>query len=85
MKVIHTEARRTQSIVARCVSGGYTCDMKDSGLRIRIERELRDKFLAICHEQDRPAAQVLREFMRGYVANNDHHETARRKKGGQRD
>lgn len=42
--------------------------MKDSGLRIRVERELRDKFLVMCREQDRPAAQVLREFMRRYVA-----------------
>lgn len=44
--------------------------MKDTGLRIRVERELRDQFLAICHKQDRPAAQVLREFMRSYVAEN---------------
>lgn len=41
---------------------------KDSGLRIRVERELRDKFLELCRAQDRPAAQVLREFMREYVA-----------------
>ncbi len=42
--------------------------MKDSGLRIRVERELREKFLALCREQDKPAAQVLREFMRQYIA-----------------
>lgn len=59
--------------------------MKDSGLRIRIERELREKFIATCREQDRPAAQVIREFIREYVTNNDHNETLRRKKGGQRD
>lgn len=50
--------------------------MKDSGLRIRVERELREKFLALCREQDKPAAQVLREFMRQYIAehspSNDH-------------
>ena len=40
---------------------------KDSGLRIRIERVLRDRFIEICREQDKPAAQVLREFMRGYI------------------
>lgn len=45
--------------------------MKDSGLRIRVERELREKFLALCREQDKPAAQVLREFMRRYIAEND--------------
>lgn len=41
--------------------------MKDVGLRIRVERVLRDKFLEVCRAQDKPAAQVLREFMRGYV------------------
>ena len=41
--------------------------MKDVGLRIRVQRELRDKFLEACHRQDVPAAQVLREFMRDYV------------------
>ncbi len=45
--------------------------MKDSGLRIRVERELRERFLALCREQDKPAAQVIREFMRQYIAEND--------------
>lgn len=44
---------------------------KDSGLRIRVERELREKFIELCRAQDRPAAQVLREFMRAYVAEAD--------------
>jgi predicted DNA-binding protein len=44
---------------------------KDSGLRIRVERELREKFLELCRAQDRPAAQVLREFMRTYVAEHE--------------
>jgi hypothetical protein len=43
---------------------------KDAGLRIRIDRILRDRFLQTCHAQDKPAAQVLREFMRGYVADH---------------
>jgi len=42
--------------------------MKDAGLRIRVQRDLREKFLEACREQDKPAAQVLREFMRDYVA-----------------
>ena len=42
--------------------------MKDTGLRIRIERDLREKFLAVCRDQDRPAAQVIREFMKGYIS-----------------
>jgi hypothetical protein len=41
---------------------------KDSGLRIRVERPLREAFLKACRDQDKPAAQVIREFMRGYVA-----------------
>ena len=51
---------------------------KDAGLRIRVERDLRDEFLEACRAQDRPAAQVLREFMRDYVARHppDGSETA---------
>jgi hypothetical protein len=41
--------------------------MKDAGMRIRLEPELRERFLNVCREQDLPAAQVLRQFMRGYV------------------
>jgi predicted transcriptional regulator len=41
--------------------------MKDAGLRIRIDRQLREKFIALCRAQDRPASQVIREFMREYV------------------
>lgn len=41
---------------------------KDSGLRVRVEKALRSDFLEACHSQDRPAAQVIREFMREYVA-----------------
>ena len=42
--------------------------VKDVGLRIRVEKALRDEFLLACHGRDRPAAQVLREFMKDYVA-----------------
>lgn len=45
--------------------------MKDVGLRIRVQRELRDKFVEACRRQDVPAAQVLREFMREYVATHE--------------
>ena len=40
---------------------------KDSGLRIRVQRDLRERFLEVCRAQDKPAAQVLRQFMREYV------------------
>lgn len=51
------------------VAIGYTFDMskKDVGLRIRVSRELRDEFLAVCRVQDKPASQVLRDFMRDYI------------------
>lgn len=56
-----------------CVSNGYTLRMKDSGLRIRVQRELRDRFNEACRVEDKSAAQVLREFMRAYV---ERHEAA---------
>ena len=45
--------------------------MKDAGLRIRVQRALRDKFTEACRRTDKPAAQVLREFMRDYVAEHE--------------
>lgn len=51
-----------------CIQWLHFTAMKDAGLRIRVQRNLREQFLAVCHEQDKPAAQVLREFMREYVA-----------------
>lgn len=41
--------------------------MKDVGLRVCVERPLRDAFLETCREQDMPAAQVIRQFMRSYM------------------
>lgn len=45
--------------------------MKDVGLRIRVQRELREEFLAACRADDKPAAQVIREFMRSYVRKHE--------------
>lgn len=42
--------------------------VKDAGVRIRVEKELREEFLETCRRQDTPAAQVLRQFMRQFVA-----------------
>lgn len=44
--------------------------MKDAGMRIRVEPELREKFVNLCRDNDLPAAQVLRSFMREYVQAN---------------
>lgn len=41
--------------------------MKEAGMRIRIEPELREAFVTACRTQDLPAAQVLRSFMKEYV------------------
>ena len=41
--------------------------MKDVGLRIRVQRGLREQFLEACKVQDKPAAQVLWEFMRKFI------------------
>jgi hypothetical protein len=41
--------------------------MKESGLRIRVESQLREDFLRACKKDDLTAAQVLRTFMRTYV------------------
>lgn len=41
--------------------------MKDVGMRIRVEQELRDAFVAACQKLDVPAAQVLRQHMKVVV------------------
>jgi hypothetical protein len=37
---------------------------KDVGIRIRVEKELREAFVNACRNQDVAASEVLREFMR---------------------
>lgn len=41
--------------------------MKDAGLRVRVEKELREEFVGACRLQGFKAAAVLRDFMRDYV------------------
>lgn len=52
------------------VHNGYTKRMarKDVAFKIRVEEELRRDFVEMCRSEDRPAAQVIREFMRDYIA-----------------
>ncbi len=40
---------------------------KESGLRIRVDTQLREEFLRACKKEDLTAAQVLRAFMRTYI------------------
>lgn len=42
--------------------------MKDAGLRIRVEKQLREEFVGTCRLQGKHAAEVLRDFMSAYVA-----------------
>lgn len=60
--------------------------MKDAGMRIRVEQELRDAFVAACQKMDVPAAQVLREHMKAVVSKVDHSikPTQKRKHGATR-
>lgn len=39
----------------------------DAGLRLRVERGLRDAFIDACRADGMPAARVLRTFMSQYV------------------
>ena len=54
------------------MSMGYTCGMnkKNVALKIRVEEELRRDFIEVCRSEDMTAAQVVRKFMRGYIAQN---------------
>ncbi len=41
---------------------------KDTTFTLKIEAELRERFMAVVAEEDRSASQVVRELMRQYVA-----------------
>lgn len=43
---------------------------KDVQMSIKMEPELRDQFMAVTASRHRPAAQVVRELMRLYIAQN---------------
>jgi hypothetical protein len=40
---------------------------KNAGIRIRVEKELREAFTVACRAQDRAASDVLRDFMRVFA------------------
>ncbi|MAW78808.1 MAG: hypothetical protein CMI63_01115 [Parvularcula sp.] len=44
---------------------------KDSQLVIRLNRELRDRFVDLCEELDTSAARELRGFMKEFVRKHD--------------
>ncbi len=56
---------------------------KEAVFTMKLESELRDAFMAAAAAADRPASQIVREFMRGYVEQDkeerDYAEFLRRK------
>lgn len=49
--------------------------IKDSGMRIRVEKELREAFVQACRAQDRAASDVLRDFMRAFTEKEQRGQT----------
>ena len=53
---------------------------KEAVFTMKLEHELRDAFMAAAEAADRPASQIVREFMRDYVEQDrDYVEFLRRK------
>ena len=47
---------------------GILAAVKDAGIRIRVEKNLRSAFAAACQAENKQASDVLRDFMKAYVA-----------------
>ena len=45
-------------------------NMSETGIRVRIDPELRDKFILACRNNDLTASQVIRSYIREYVKSN---------------
>ena len=44
---------------------------KEVQMSIKMEQELRDQFMAVAAARHRPAAQIIRDLMRVYIANSE--------------
>jgi predicted DNA-binding protein len=44
---------------------------KEVQMSIKMEPELRDQFMAVAAERHRPAAQIIRDLMRLYIADSE--------------
>jgi predicted DNA-binding protein len=44
---------------------------KDVQMSIKMEPELRERFLSVAAERHRPAAQIIRELMRLYIVESE--------------
>jgi len=40
---------------------------KDAGLRIRVEKDLREAFVQVCKNEGKFASDVIRNYMQSYV------------------
>jgi hypothetical protein len=49
--------------------------LKNCGMRIRLEKELREAFVEACRSQNIGASDVLRDFMRVYTDKHYHGQT----------
>jgi predicted DNA-binding protein len=45
--------------------------MKEVQMSIKMEAELRDRFMAVAASRHRPAAQIIRDLMRLYIADSE--------------
>lgn len=53
---------------------------KEAVFTMKLDHDLRDAFMAAAKAADRPASQIVREFMRDYIAQDrDYVEFLRRK------
>jgi antitoxin component of RelBE/YafQ-DinJ toxin-antitoxin module len=55
---------------------------KDSGLRIRVELELREAFAQACQAQGMVGSEVLRQFMRSFAAKHSSEQASLFGSGG---
>ena len=53
-----------------------TISPKDSSFNLRIDPDLKAAFTAAAAAEDRPAAQLLRDFMRAYVRRHERRDFA---------
>jgi predicted DNA-binding protein len=44
---------------------------KEVQMSIKMEPDLRDRFMAVAADRDRPAAQIIRDLMRVYIAESE--------------
>lgn len=44
---------------------------KEVQMSVKMESELRDQFMAVASDRHRPAAQIIRDLMRLYIADSE--------------